>query len=124
MTNRLDDEDVQTLVFDLMGTCTDWKSTITSAMESCEALRSSLSRAQRKDLAKAWRARFFDDIHDRFSKGLPGEHIDVTHRRILDKMLEELGLSEQVIREADRQGLVQSWHDQLGMRLLLQISLL
>lgn len=108
-------DNVDVLVFDLMGTCTDWETTITLAMELCGNYRNVLSSVERAKLAAAWRAGFFAEIHHRFEKGLPGEDIDITHRRVLDQLLAEREISSQGIGEEDREKLVQSWHQQMGM---------
>lgn len=108
-------DNVEVLVFDLMGTCTDWETTITSAMELCENLRNVLSSVERAKLAAAWRAGFFAEIHHRFEKGLPDEDIDITHQRVLDQLLAEREISNQDIGKEDREKLVQFWHKQTGM---------
>ncbi|KAK7001040.1 HAD-like domain-containing protein [Favolaschia claudopus] len=96
------------VVFDLMGTCTDWKSSIVASLE-CQPPTPAVDLPR---LAAAWRAEFFKEIHRRFEQGEPSEDIDITHRRVLDKLLEEAGVSFAVWGEDVRQSLVESWHNQ------------
>jgi hypothetical protein len=99
------------LIFDLMGTCTDWNSSILRTLHSCPPLPS-IPNESYAQLAADWRAGFFDEIHRRFAEGARGEDIDITHRRVLDRLLAE--------RDGDawddevRQRLVAGWHFQVG----------
>ncbi|KAJ7248615.1 HAD-like domain-containing protein [Mycena haematopus] len=94
------------VVFDLMGTCTDWKSSIVASLE-----RQPPTTVDLPTLAAAWRSGFFKEIHRRFERGEPQEDIDVTHR-VLDTLLDEAGISFTVWDEDVRQDLVNSWHNQ------------
>ncbi|BGP15019.1 hypothetical protein JCM10213_002836 [Rhodosporidiobolus nylandii] len=104
------------LVFDLMGTCLDWHSALLPALRDAAATfpssafpdETSLSR-----LALDWRQGFFDEIQAHFDRGEEQEDIDVTHRRVLDRLLEEKGLGEGC-GERTRQKLVLQWHKQIG----------
>jgi hypothetical protein len=109
------------IVFDLMGTCTDWKTPLLACLER-QPLVPGLDLAW---LATAWRAGFFKEIHRRFELGEtgPAETIDVTHRKILDVLLEDAGVDSAVWGDETRQMLVQSWHSQTGER-QLEASLL
>jgi hypothetical protein len=40
-------------------------------------------------MALDWRAGFFEEIHCHFEQSSPQEGIDVTQRRVLDRLLEE-----------------------------------
>ena len=101
------------LVFDLMGTCTDWKSSILSALRSAPALPT-FPEEKLPQLAADWRAGFFTEIHSRFRAKQEVEDIDVTHRRVLDGLLEERGVGLQQWDDGVRKGLVDSWHIQKG----------
>ncbi|KAJ6511375.1 haloacid dehalogenase [Mycena vitilis] len=90
-----------------MGTCTDWKSSIVASLKQQPPTTVDLA-----SLAAAWRARFFNEIHRRFQCGEPAEDIDITHRRVLDALLDEAGISSSVWDEGVRQTLVNSWHNQ------------
>lgn len=97
----------QALIFDLMGTCCDWHSSLLPALSSSPEIPS----LDLSVLAADWRAGFFDEIHSRFDGGLPTEDIDITHRRVLDRILEQRGIDEQW-SDAVRQKLVHQWHKQ------------
>lgn len=92
--------------FDLMGTCADWNTSILRALKSCPPTHAAFSH---QELAAAWRAGFFQEIHARFAAELPAEDIDVTHRRVLDRLLDERGVDWD---DAERQRLVCAWHAQ------------
>jgi 2-haloalkanoic acid dehalogenase type II len=99
------------LIFDLMGTCTNWHASILKHLESLPP-PSTLPSFSLSELALSWRSNFFISIHDRFENGLPQEDIDDTHRRILDKLLEERGVSWEEWGEKEREMLVHGWHEQ------------
>ncbi|KAJ7094001.1 haloacid dehalogenase [Mycena belliarum] len=96
---------VKAVLFDLMGTCTDWKTTIIASLQQQQPP----TNVDLPSLAAAWRAGFFTEIHRRFEHGEPTEDIDITHRRVLDSLLEETGITWS---EDIRQRLVSSWHSQ------------
>ncbi|KAF9029520.1 hypothetical protein BDZ89DRAFT_715462 [Hymenopellis radicata] len=102
---------VKALIFDLMGTCADWFSTITNALET-HLPPSLLIKDEINVLAMDWRLGFFQEIHARFVAGLEQEDIDVTHRRVLDRLLSDRNIGEHVCNEQLRNALVQSWHVQ------------
>ncbi|KAE8443308.1 hypothetical protein EG329_002024 [Mollisiaceae sp. DMI_Dod_QoI] len=101
------------LVFDLMGTCCDWLSSLLPALRSNPTLEmlppSSLSK-----FATDWRAGFFEEIHAHFQAGTPAEDIDITHRRVLDRLLLARGVDLTMWGEDARQKLVDQWHIQIG----------
>jgi len=99
---------LRALVFDLMGTCTDWSSSILSTLFS----QPPVEAISLTSLATEWRSRFFKEIHRRFDAGEGAEDIDVTHRRILDTILQEEGAGLDVWNDEVRQKLVQGWHVQ------------
>jgi FMN phosphatase YigB (HAD superfamily) len=101
------------LVFDLMGTCLDWHSSILPALQSSPQLPH-LPSASLSQLALDWRSGFFSEIHERFQAGEPAEDIDVTHRRILDHLLEERVVHQEMWDEDVRRRLVDSWHQQVA----------
>lgn len=102
------------VIFDLIGTCTDWHSVILPALHAAPALPG-LPPEAIDQLALDWRAGFFKELRDRFEAGQPTEDIDVTHRRVLNYLLLAKG-----IKPSDgwgnevRTGLVESWHSQKG----------
>lgn len=105
---------IKALLFDLMGTCCDWKSSIQPKLASIPVLSAQLSDAEIAQLATDWRAGFFEEIHARFCAGAEPEDIDVTHRRVLDRLLAERGIGLEECGDGDRSALVRSWHWQLG----------
>lgn len=105
---------IKALFFDLMGTCCDWKSSIQPKLASIPVLSAQLSDAEIAQLATDWRAGFFEEIHARFCAGAEPEDIDVTHRRVLDRVLAERGIGLEECGDGDRSWLVRSWHWQLG----------
>ena len=107
-------EQPKALIFDLMGTCCDWHSSIVPAIASCPTAPS-LSSEDYSNLAIDWREGFFEEIHHRFQTGEPAEDIDVTHRRVLDRLLQERGVDSQTWDDEVRDKLVQQWHNQIGI---------
>ncbi|OOF96638.1 hypothetical protein ASPCADRAFT_506273 [Aspergillus carbonarius ITEM 5010] len=98
------------LIFDLMGTCTNWHPTIQTALSTSPSL-THLPTETLAQLASSWRTGFFNEIHRRFHAGLGTESIDVTHRRVLDSLLDEVGFGAGV-KEEERERLVSAWHFQ------------
>ncbi|KAF2246412.1 HAD-like protein [Trematosphaeria pertusa] len=99
------------IFFDLVGTCCDWLSSLLPALQLCPP-HPSLHPANTKlrELAIAWRQGFFEEIHARFNRGAPAEDIDVTHRRVLDRLLKERGIGLDFWDAAVRDQLVHQWH--------------
>ncbi|KAJ6591113.1 haloacid dehalogenase [Mycena vulgaris] len=97
---------VSAVIFDLMGTCTDWKSSIVASLQNQPQPQTAVDLSR---FAAAWRAGFFKEIHRRFELGEPTEDIDSTHRRVLDLLLEDAGIGWD---EDIRRSLVASWHNQ------------
>ncbi|THV05758.1 haloacid dehalogenase [Dendrothele bispora CBS 962.96] len=100
------------LVFDLMGTCTDWASSIEGALVSVTSDHHRLESL--RSLTIDWRRGFFEEIHRRFECGEPQEDIDFTHRRVLDRLLQQEKYARLAVEleEEGRKRLVQSWHHQ------------
>lgn len=78
------------------------------------------SSALQSRLALRWRQAFFDEIHARFESGKEAEDIDVTHRRVLDRLLDADTANGDgggggsggapSWSEAQRQTAVEAWH--------------
>jgi 2-haloalkanoic acid dehalogenase type II len=102
------------IFFDLMGTCCDWLTSLLPALQTCPP-HSSLTPAEPRlrELAIAWREGFFQEIHARFKRGDPNEDIDITHRRVLDRLLEENGIGLDSWDDGMRDRLVRQWHVQI-----------
>lgn len=105
------------LIFDLMGTCCDWYSSVLSALKECPP--KPLKAQDLPKLAADWRVGFFKEIHSRFKAGLPAEDIDVTHRRVLDELLDGLYVPLDTWDGPVRNRLVAQWHHQRGSHLIL-----
>ncbi|PWY87894.1 HAD-like protein [Aspergillus sclerotioniger CBS 115572] len=102
------------LIFDLMGTCTNWHPSIQTALSTTPSL-THLPTETIAQLASSWRSSFFNEIHRRFHAGLGTESIDVTHRRVLDGLLDGMGLNGGDgggVGEEERERLVAAWHFQ------------
>lgn len=100
---------IKVLFFDFMGTCLDWHSTIV------KTLPERIPNTLRVELSLAWREAFFEDIHARFSKGLPPEDIDVTHARLLGHLLAaDPRFSAIELNEQERAAAVKAWHHMLA----------
>lgn len=105
------------ILFDLMGTCLDWHSSILPTLITCSdeqlggfsSIHTKLNQTILSELAIDWREGFFAEIHRLFAENLPPEDIDVTHRRVLDRLLEERQLKW---TEEQRQRCVEAWHNQ------------
>ena len=107
--NPLSAAPIKALIFDLMGTCLDWYSTVSPILK--DAVSSSNETESSSPNALAWRHRFFNEIHSRFEAGLPQEDIDETHRRTLLALLHSGGWT----MEADKlEACVRAWHSQKG----------
>ncbi|KAJ7057085.1 haloacid dehalogenase [Mycena amicta] len=92
-----------------MGTCTNWKSSIVACLQRQPPTAQPVNL---DSLAANWRAEFFKEIHRRFAQGEPTEDIDITHRRLLDSLLDEAGVDFATWDEDVRRNLVQQWHHQ------------
>ena len=99
------------LVFDLMGTCCDWYSSILPALRSAPSLPA-LAPDALAQLAKDWRAGFFTEAAARYEARQPVEDIDVTHRRVLNWLLLARGVTPAQWDDSVRNRLIQAWHVQ------------
>ncbi|KAL1740331.1 HAD-like domain-containing protein [Schizophyllum fasciatum] len=98
------------VLFDLMGTCVDWKSSIVAALHACPRAPG-LPPNDYEELAADWRAGFFQRI-----LALAGEQspdIDEIHRDVLDALLADRGVSADDWDADVRARLVAAWHHQL-----------
>ena len=101
----------QVLVFDLMGTCTDWYTSITLAISRLP-VPANLQPFELRSLATEWRAEFFSYILDSFARGKESPDIDIVHHEILNKMLTKHNVGYDVWSTAAREQLVKAWHFQ------------
>jgi hypothetical protein len=104
--------EVQALVFDLMGTCADWHTSIVAAMRG-HPIPPPLVNSDLPALASEWRAGFFCEIIASFEAGEESPDIDIVHGRVLDELLEARGISLDSVWDSRRRvELVQAWHSQ------------
>lgn len=97
--------DVKAIFFDFMGTCLDWHTSVVASLPS------RLPQQSRAELSLGWREAFFEDILERFDAGLPPEDIDITHARLLARLLSEAGkFSDVSLSQSEQQIAVQAWH--------------
>ena len=95
------------LVFDVFGTCVDWRSSI--AREGEEFGRKlGVTGVDWLAFADAWRARYQPQMETVRSGQRPWTTLDVLHREALDTLLPAFGLEE--MSEADRDNLTRAWH--------------
>lgn len=98
--------DVKALVFDVFGTLVDWRSSIAREAEAILApLGVSLDWHK---FADAWRDQYQPAMEEVRSGRLPFSKLDVLHRRNLEVVLKESGLSH--IEEKVRVHLNLAWH--------------
>lgn len=101
----------QVLVFDLMGTCTDWHTSITLAISRLP-VPANLEPSELRSLAIEWRAEFFRYILDSFARGEQSPDIDIVHHQVLNKLLTKHNVGYDVWNTAAREQLVEAWHFQ------------
>ena len=101
------------IVFDLMGTCVDWYSSILPALENAPSIPA-LPSGSLPQLALDWRAGFFKEAHMRREASQPIEDIDVTHRRVLNWLLLAREVTPAQWDDEVRNKLVAAWHEQRG----------
>lgn len=102
------------ILFDFMGTCLDWESSIREGLQTMNPTAPILGEEASK-LAIEWRHRYFAVNQERTDNGLPQVDIDVTHRKILDSLFDERGIGLDKWNESTRQQLIRKWHFQRGM---------
>lgn len=107
--------EVQCLIFDLMGTCTDWHYSITCAMKKYPLPPQLSSDAKLTSLAVEWRAGFFKFILNSFAAGEESPDIDKVHSLVLDQILAQRGINREIWDDKTRKELVNAWHYQLGV---------
>ena len=103
--------DPKALIFDLIGTCCDWYSSILPALQAAPSIPA-LPANVLPQLAADWRAGFFHEVDTRRQAGQPLEDIDVTHRRVLNWLLLERGVTPAQWDDGVRNALVMAWHNQ------------
>lgn len=70
------------VLFDFVGTCLDWHSTIVASLPS------SISSSTKSEFALDWRKQYFLENEKRVKEKLPIEDVDITYRKALDITLQ------------------------------------
>jgi 2-haloacid dehalogenase len=97
---------VRALTFDVFGTVVDWRGSI--IREGRQLGRAKGLRVDWPAFADAWRGGYAPAM-DRVRRGeLPWTTIDVLHRQILDRLLDDFGV--RVLTEAEKDDLNRAWH--------------
>lgn len=100
------DRRIKTVLFDFMGTCLDWHTSIISVLPS------GLSGDEKSQLAIEWRHTYFDVNNARIREGKDPEDIDTTHRRVLDTLLDKYPHIRSHFTPEMKETAVKRWHIQ------------
>jgi 2-haloacid dehalogenase len=95
------------LVFDVFGTCVDWRSSVAREGEAL-GRRLGTTSVDWLAFADAWRAQYQPQMETVRSGQRPWTTLDVLHREALATVLPAFGLGE--LSDADRDELTRSWH--------------
>ncbi len=98
--------DVRALLFDVFGTCVDWRAGIIHAVGA--VARRKRIGVDAAAFADAWRAKYQPSMEIVRSGKRPWTILDVLHRESLDTLLPEFGLEG--LDEAERDDLNHAWH--------------
>src|SRR5919197_1983928 len=100
-------EPPRALLFDVFGTCVDWRSSVARELRALGG-RLGLGEVDWPALADAWRGLYQPQM-DTVRRGeRPWVNLDVLHREALDRVLGDAGL--QAVPEAERAELTFAWH--------------
>lgn len=94
------------VLFDFMGTCLDWHTSIV------KALASALSGWQKSTFALEWRQAYFDHNTKRIEAGKEVEDFDDTQRQVLDSFLEQNLYIKHLFTQEVKARLVAAWYHQ------------
>jgi 2-haloacid dehalogenase len=97
---------VRALLFDVFGTCVDWRSGITREV-GLVARRKGIA-VDGTAFADAWRAKYQPSMERVRSGQRPWTILDVLHRESLESLLPQFGLEG--LSEAEREDLNRAWH--------------
>jgi 2-haloacid dehalogenase len=95
------------LLFDVFGTCVDWRTSVARAGEAL-GRRLGISDVDWLAVADAWRAQYQPRMETVRSGQRPWVTLDVLHREALDTILPAFGLDD--ISAADRDEFTRAWH--------------
>jgi 2-haloacid dehalogenase len=97
---------VEALIFDVFGTCVDWRAGIIHAVGA--VARRKRIAVDGAAFADAWRAKYQPSMEKVRSGERPWTILDVLHRESLDSLLPQFGLEG--LDEAERDDLNRAWH--------------
>ena len=97
---------IKAVLFDFMGTCLDWHSSI------LPILPSALSQDAKSDIALEWRQAYFDANTARLRNGEQPEDIDITHRRTLLNLLDKHPDIKPLFTQEVQEKAIAAWHRQ------------
>ena len=98
--------EIRALLFDVFGTCVDWRSGIIREVEA--VARRKGVKIDAAAFADAWRARYQPSMEEVRSGRRPWTVLDILHRESLDALLPQFGLD--MLTEAERADLNLAWH--------------
>ena len=99
-------ESLKAVVFDVFGTCVDWRSGVARDVALAAARQRVAIDAE--GFADAWRGRYQPSMEQVRSGRRPWTILDVLHRESLDALLPKFGLG--MLDEAAREDLNRAWH--------------
>ncbi|HEX6980071.1 MAG TPA: haloacid dehalogenase type II [Alphaproteobacteria bacterium] len=97
---------IRALLFDVFGTCVDWRTSIIREVEAV-ARRKGVA-VDAAAFADAWRGNYQPSLEQVRSGRRPWAVLDVLHRETLDMLLPRFGLG--MLAEAERADLNRAWH--------------
>jgi 2-haloacid dehalogenase len=100
-------EPPRALLFDVFGTCVDWRSSIIREGMALGG-RLDLSEVDWAAVADSWRALYQPQMETVRSGVRPWTTLDVLHREALDRVLDEAGIGD--VPERDRAEFTLAWH--------------
>jgi 2-haloacid dehalogenase len=95
------------LLFDVFGTCVDWRSSVIRELRALGD-RLGLGEVDWAALADAWRGLYQPQMETVREGVRPWVNLDVLHREALDRLLDDAGLG--AVPEAERAELTFVWH--------------
>jgi 2-haloacid dehalogenase len=95
------------LLFDVFGTCVDWRTSVTREGEALGRKRG-ISGVDWAAVADAWRGQYQPQMETVRSGQRPWTTLDVLHREALDRVLADFGLDG--VPEEDREDFTRAWH--------------
>jgi 2-haloacid dehalogenase len=96
------------LLFDVFGTCVDWRSSIAREGEAL-GRKLGVSGVDWLAVADAWREQYQPQMETVRSGKRPWTTLDVLHREALDTVLPAFGLND-VVSDTDRDDFTLAWH--------------